>query len=967
MLKIAAITGLVLLALLARTREDNMIHVHYIIPDIQSPPNCCYYTNQSCIDFEKFVTYYRYQENVVLLFLKGYHMLLYRERNYVLNRNLTMIGVDEGVVIYMYDTELYFYNIIEFQIRNIMLRNGLFRVDMAQNIGAFSVKLFDFVLYIEDATHAELNDCEFTQGAHPLIADRSKVTLSGNTSFTNNINSAFVSFNSAITLSGKVSFINNTGIRGGAMALYTSTVHLKSALNVNFVNNSAQETGGAIHIEPDMTRNICPRCFYQFQSLDTTDVAIRYSKNRAELGGDDIYGTSRALCKFIVPYQQQTNRTFPSNTTSMSSVSSDPTQVCLCDSDGKPRCENIPETLTRKSVHPGERFTIPAIVVGGDFGTTIGTVHASFMSTDDLAPGPILESGNQYSQWIDSISECTNLQYVVNSDRIGQNFTMLLTVHFSKSLKITSKKVALHVCNIKSHGFDSSTPAFINLTILPCPAGFSLRKETSSCDCHSILTNNRVECEIIDGKSSFSWNNTLWINVTQEGFTYAKYCPLHYCRPAEKRIELENYPSAQCASNRAGRLCGSCREGYSLALGSSHCIHCPNNNGLSLTVFFAAAGFLLVFFINVLDITLTQGLLDGLIFYTNIVWMYQSVLFPEYYNDTNAAITFLKTYIAWLNLDFGIEICFVKGLTAYWKMWLQFVFPLYIWAIVGLMILSARHSRTLTRIYGNRTVPVLATLFLLSYMKLLRTVTSIYLMSVVLHYPKKSKTIVWSVDGNIDYFGLSHSFLLVAALTVQIFLWLPYTLTLLLHQKLQKMSHLWIFKWVTSLKPFFDVHFTPFKLAHRYWFGVLLLARGLLLIIFSSSYATPQNTNLLLLLALVLLLLLYMAIVQPYKNKVVLIIQTSYLANLLLLSAFILYTETMDDNRYTVQTIAVGVSTGIVFLQFCGIIVCNIIRLCFRSKRCKLHRYRANFEEDELELDEKLSTKYRTYVVNALF
>ena len=961
MLKIATITGLVLLALLAQTREDNTTHVHYIIPDILSPPNfcCCY----SCMDFDDFQLYYGDQQNVILLFLRGCHTLLkYGGINYVLNRNLTMIGVEEGVVIY--DTELYFYDITEFQIWNIMLRNGLFRVDMThetKNLGAFSVKLFDFVLYIENANLAKLNDCKFTQGTNPLTVYRSEVTLSGNTSFTNNSNSAFVSFNSTIILSGTVSFINNTGIRGGAMALYTSTVHLESALNVNFVNNSAQKTGGAIHIEPDMTRNICPSCFYQFQGQNTTDVVIHYSKNRAELGGDDIYGNSQALCKFI----GSTNCTFPSNTTSMSSVSSDPTQVCLCDSDGKPWCENTPEMLTRKSVHPGERFTIPAIIVGGDFGTTIGTVHASFVSTDDLAPRPILESGSQYSQWIDSISECTNLQYMVNSERIGQNFTMHLTVHFSKSLKIMSKNVAL--CDIKRHGFDPSTPAFINLTILPCPAGFSLRKDTSSCDCHSILTTNRVECEIIDGKSSFIWNNTLWINVTEEGFSYTKYCPLHYCHPGEKRTELENYPSAQCASNRAGRLCGGCREGYSLALGSSHCIHCPNNNGLSLIVFFAAAGFLLVFFINVLDITLTQGLLDGLIFYANIVWMYQSVLFPEYYDDTNAAITFLKTFIAWLNLDFGIEICFVKGLTAYWKMWLQFAFPLYIWAIVGLMILSARHSRTLTRIYGNRTVPVLATLFLLSYMKLLRTITSIYFMSVVLQYPEKSKTIVWSVDGNIDYFGLSHSFLLVAALIVQIFLWLPYTLTLLLHQKLQKMSHLRIFKWVTSLKPFFDVHFAPFKLAHRYWFGVLLLARGLLLIIFSSSYATPKNTNLLLLLALVLLLLLYMAIVQPYKNKVVLIIQTSYLANLLFLSAFVLYAETMDDKRYTVQTIAVGISTGIAFLQFCGIVVCNIIRLCCRSKRCKLHRYRANFEEDELELDEKFSTKYRTYVVNALF
>ena len=88
------------------------------------------------------------------------------------------------------------------------------------------------------------------------------------------------------------------------------------------------------------------------------------------------------------------------------------------------------------------------------------------------------------------------------------------------------------------------------------------------------------------------------------------------------------------------------------------------------------------------------------------------------------------------------------------------------------MVFTAKHSKTLTKIYGNRAVPVLATLFLLSYMKLLRTVTSIYMMSMALHYPERSRTIVWSVDGNLDYFGYSHVLLLLAALSVQVFLWI---------------------------------------------------------------------------------------------------------------------------------------------------------------------------------------------------
>ena len=280
------------------------------------------------------------------------------------------------------------------------------------------------------------------------------------------------------------------------------------------------------------------------------------------------------------------------------------------------------------------------------------------------------------------------------------------------------------------------------------------------------------------------------------------------------------------------------------------------------------------------------------------------------------------------------------------------------------MILSARHSRILTKIYGNRAVPVLATLFLLSYMKLLRTVTSIYMLSHILENPKKSTISVWSVDGNVDYFGLPHSFLLVAALIVQIFLWLPYTLTLLIYQNLQKISHFKIFRWVTNLKPFFDVHFAPFKPSHRYWFGVLLLARGVLLIIFSSTFATPKNTNLLLLLIIVLTLLLYMATIQPYRNKCILIIQSSFLVNILLLSAFVLYAET-HENKYTLQTTTTGISIGVAFLQFCGIIICNVIRLCCRAKY-NSYKNKINLEDKE-EPTENFSTYYRAYIMRALF
>ena len=86
-----------------------------------------------------------------------------------------------------------------------------------------------------------------------------------------------------------------------------------------------------------------------------------------------------------------------------------------------------------------------------------------------------------------------------------------------------------------------------------------------------------------------------------------------------------------------------------------------------------------------------------------------------------APIPVLSQFIAWLNLDLGIETCFYPGMTAYAKVWLQFVFPLYIWFIIATIIVLCRYSTWLSNKIGGNVVQVLATLILLSFTKIFRT------------------------------------------------------------------------------------------------------------------------------------------------------------------------------------------------------------------------------------------------------
>ena len=270
--------------------------------------------------------------------------------------------------------------------------------------------------------------------------------------------------------------------------------------------------------------------------------------------------------------------------------------------------------------------------------------------------------------------------------------------------------------------------------------------------------------------------------------------------------------------------------------------------------------------------------------------------------------------------------------------------------------MATRYSSRLTNLLGNRAVPVLDTLFLLSYMKLLRVVTAVLEFSVLTEYASDSTlnfTVVhvWSVDGNLKYIGFPHILLLLAGLATLLFLWLPYTLLLFLMQWLRRLSHFRLLKWIMRFHPVYDAYFAPLKHKHQYWFGVLLLARGILLVTFASTFGFSNTINLLLLLVLGITLLFYMTLIQPYKSLAILVLQSSFLLNLTLLSGFIIFAYTYtDSNKLTLQSVAVGLSTGIAFLQFCGIVLYAIIapRCCYQSRLNRNNkRKQAVTEEDD--------------------
>ena len=140
--------------------------------------------------------------------------------------------------------------------------------------------------------------------------------------------------------------------------------------------------------------------------------------------------------------------------------------------------------------------------------------------------------------------------------------------------------------------------------------------------------------------------------------------------------------------------------------------------------------------------------------------------------------SFFSMFVAWLNLDLGIEICFYDDIDAFVITWCQFLFLLYIWFIVIAIIVASHCSTRVSKLCGSNTLQVLATLYLLSYAKLLRIIITTF-SSTILVYPNGHQRRVWLYDGNV----------FIAASMLLIFVSIPFTAILLFVQLLQKYSN----------------------------------------------------------------------------------------------------------------------------------------------------------------------------------
>ena len=284
----------------------------------------------------------------------------------------------------------------------------------------------------------------------------------------------------------------------------------------------------------------------------------------------------------------------------------------------------------------------------------------------------------------------------------------------------------------------------------------------------------------------------------------------------------------------------------------------------------------------------------------------------------------LTVFIAWINLDLGIETCFYDGMDTYAKTWLQFVFPLYVWGLVMTVIIVSHYSIRISAILSNSTVAVLATLILLSYTKILRTIIAA-LSHTLMEYPKNSQVAVWLLDGNIGYLSSKHIPLFIAALVFLIFLFLPYTLVLLFGQWIRK-SRLKIFSLINNYRILFflEAYHAPYTEKHRYWTGLMLTLQCLLFLVFAFNTFGNPSINLLCigLTSAILLIPNSLLANRIYKSFFLNVLELSVNINLCTVAMATFYVRSAGGNQNAVTFTSISAA----FVTFLGIVTYHLVQ-----------------------------------------
>ncbi len=812
-------------------------------------------------------------------------------------------------------TQVYYYDADVLVSIALFIQEERAETNPSLNVSLLRVQISNSYIEYGEKGKAELKN--FPKITTLLFSDTSSVQIHNSTIDSNNA-TGILALSSKIHFIGENTISNNSGVLGGALSMDGNSIMILHPDSLLVLSENVAEYGGGIIINAGVVKQYPALCFYQLipkvqSNILSSGAQVILENNSANQAGHSLYGGNYGphslipVCNQLyqnlihpsqrIPEWEVFNATFQIQGVKRDSeLSSVALGLCFCI---KQKC-NASVREVNLLLFPGQQFRVAATGLGCSNGTTNAFITPTLenLSTHgNFGPHVMINNKPQHVE-----TTCKHLSFKLTAPENATNIGVRLVAEGST--------------------FYYSFSRVVNITTKFCPVGFQLLNH--SCACLPALRKLGVECNI--DNQSFSRRGSLWTSITHHNVLYHKQCPPEYCDFSLVHFRA-NDSDALCGDDHTGILCGGCKEGFSIALGSSKCLQCTNAY-LGLTVVFLLAGILLIVFLAVLNMTVATGTINGLVFYANIVQASQGSFGVAPYGNKVASV-----FIAWLNLDFGIQTCFYNGLDVFMKTLLQFAFPVYIWVIAACIVVSSHYSSLMGRLSGTNIVPVLATLFLLSYTKILRAVIVTFSFTLIYREDGTSYA-VWLYNGNLQFLHGKHLFLFACSIVFTLLFILPLMLLTLFAPCLQRARYWRIQILAMKLKPLLDAYQGPYKDRYRFWTGVMLLLQTLLLIGFAMN-ESDDPAIVLLVVILAGSLVMFISLVGhggKYKRVLVTGLQCFYVYNLVLFASWSLYNQyTYKDETelFNQQRVAVDTTTGMTALVF---VITVIYHICNRRR-----------------------------------
>ncbi len=724
------------------------------------------------------------------------------------------------------------------------------------------------------------------------------MTLKGKCSIDTNSGTGLRAESSHVGIDGNVTFSENIGVRGGGMFLitYTYLIVLPNA-SLYFLNNIAREAGGAIYSNFLGLNSVLfggnVDCFLYFNfnnigpcvncsELNKTGSFIKFEGNSAPAGGQ-VFGSAFQTCYWAYDLLISLNKSIIDTPVLNLLVEEFPTVFSFDTPISGPQnfktqaqsLEAVGTNNSKFNVLPGERFNI-TFTARDNFNQIVSNVISAFVEAEFLQPLPN------------------------GTSTIGQNNLGLLTDNVPTKLSMSVSGEQNNNLSVVVYSNDLAGLARTEITVNlgECGLGFIFNSDTQTCVCLPELEIVDVICD----DNSLQLTKTredLWVGpLNDDGLLGVVTCPLLYCGintntiiPIEQGRPIFN---AQCDPRlfRTGVACGDCQEGRSLVLATTRCLKCTNKSILLFPVFLIL-GIILIVFIYYIDISIAVGLLNGAIFFSNLITLYAGFLFPATFGGAG-----FISIISFLSLNFGIEACLYSGMGAIDRLLWQVSFPIYLFALMFLIIVLAR-TRVLSRIQnhaGLSAVRVFSTLLILCYVSFLQVASQLFGF-VNIRTIEDEITFRWTLQPSLEYFSGANVLLIIAAIFLIVIYLVPFPMLLLFP------SLVFRSKYLSKLKPLYDSFWHPFEPKYRWWLGFRLIFRW---IPFLFTFLVPVPTNLLVTDLMLLLLLFVQLALKPFKSYWINFLDSLFICMLVIIFTGTLFFVANERKRGSIEVVSQG-------------------------------------------------------------